>query len=87
MIIRFNLFHHLIRGKEPGERSSDTFSARIVQVRVVRPPPTALPATPRKKYLLPTDDYFGSFTPTKRPRYDGDDDKRNARPSKMRAIE
>jgi hypothetical protein len=85
VIIRFNLSHHLIRGKD-GQRSSDTFSARIVQIRIVRPPSAALPVTPRKKKLLPTDDYFGSFTPTKRPRYDDDNDKGNGRPSKMRAI-
>ena len=87
MIIRFNLSHHLIRGKE-GERSTDTFSVRIVQVRVIRPPPTALPATPRKRKLLPTDDYFGSFTPTKRPRADdNDNDKKGniAGPSRLSA--
>lgn len=85
VIIRFNLSHHLICKK--GERPIDTFSGRVVQIRVVRPPPTALPATPRKKKLLPTDDYFGSFTPTKRPRYDEDDNTGSSRPSKMRAIE
>lgn len=88
VIIRFNLSHHLIRGKE-GERSVDAFSARVVQIRIVRPPPTALPVTPRRRKLLPTDDYFGSFTPTKRARYDdNDNNKGNPRAgSKMRTIE
>lgn len=85
-IIRFNLSHHLIHSDVPGEKSCDTFSARVVQIRIIRPPPTALPATPRRKKLLPTDDYFGSFTPTKRPRFDDDGDKEGVRPSKMRAI-
>ena len=38
-------------------------------------PPTALPAsvTPRKKQVLPSNDYFRPFTLSKSPRWDGDD--------------
>jgi len=85
VIIRFELNHYLIRSK--GQPSIDTFSARVVQLRVILPPPGASPVTPRKKKILPRDDYFGSFTPTKRGRDDeeddsGDDDKENGRPLK-----
>ena len=85
VIIRFELNHYLIRSKD--KPSVDTFSARVVQLRVILPPPGASPATPRKKKVLPRDDYFGSFTPTKRGRGDeddenSDDDKENGRPLK-----
>jgi len=84
VIIRFELYHYLIRNK--GKPAVDTFSARVVQLRIVLPPPGASPATPRKKKLLPHDTYFGSFTP-KRGRDDEDDDdnedgKENQRPLK-----
>ena len=81
VILRFELSHHLIckQGKPP----VDTFSARVVQIRVILPPPGAAPATPRKKRVLPRDNYFGSFTPTKRARDDEDDDKENDRPRKL----
>ena len=85
VIIRFELNHYLIRAK--GEPPSDTFSARIVQARIILPPTGASPATPRKKKLLPHDTYFGSFTPSKRGRDDDDDDdnnnKENGRPLKF----
>ena len=85
VIIRFELNHFLIRKKD--KASVDTFSARVVQLRIILPPPGHSPATPRKKKVLPRDDYFGSFTPTKRDRDDEDDDndddnKENGRPLK-----
>lgn len=82
VIIRFELNHYLInKGKD--RAAVDTFSARVVQIRIILPPPGASPATPRKKRVLPCDDYFGSFTPTKRNRDDDDDnEKENLRPSK-----
>lgn len=80
-IIRFELSHYLIRnGKD--KPATDIFSARVVQVRVILPPPGASPATPRKVKVLPRDHYFGSFTPTKRGRDTDDDEKENNRPSK-----
>lgn len=84
VVIRFELFHYLIRNGRD-RPATDTFSARVVQVRVILPPPGQSPATPRKKKVLPRDDYFGSFTPTKRGRDDDDDDddKENHRPSKI----
>jgi len=82
VIIRFELTHYLIR-KGKDQPAVDTFSARVVQLRIILPPPGATPATPRKKKVLPHDNYFGSFTPTKRGRDDDDDDnKENDRPSK-----
>ena len=81
VILRFELSHHLIR--KQGKPPVDTFSARIVQIRVILPPPGAAPATPRKKRVLPRDNYFGSFMPTKRARDDDDDDKENDRPRKL----
>ena len=80
VIIRFELSHYLIRGKKDGP-ATDIFSARVVQVRIILPPP-GTPATPRKKKILPRDNYFGSFTPTKRKRENDDDDKENHRSSK-----
>lgn len=83
VILRFELAHHLIR--KQGKPPIDTFSARVVQIRVILPPPGAAPATPRKKRVLPRDTYFGSFTPTKRNRDDIDeDDKENGRPKKAK---
>ena len=76
VVIRFELSHYLIR-KGKDKRATDTFSARVVQLRVILPPPGASPATPRKKKVLPHDTYFGSFTPTKRRRDDDDDEKEN----------
>jgi hypothetical protein len=76
VILRFELFHHLIR-KGQGGAATDTFSARVVQIRVILPPPGGSPANPRKKKVLPYDNYFGSFTPTKRNRDDDGDDKEN----------
>ena len=84
VIIRFELYHYLIRNGK-NQPATDTFSARVFHIRVILPPPGASPATPRKRRVLPRDDYFGSFTPTKRHR-DGDDDdssKENRRPSKL----
>ena len=84
VIIRFELYHYLIRSRDMPP--VDTFSARVVQLRVILPPQGASPATPRKKKILPHDDYFGSFTPTKRSRDDeDDDDKENDRP-KLKAL-
>ena len=84
-IIRFSLLHHVIHSKE-NEQPVDMFSARVYQIRVIRPP-ASIPVTPRKKKMMPTDDYFGTFTPTKRPRFDDDDDdKESPRPSKVRVI-
>lgn len=81
VILRFELTHHLIgRGKE--KPPVDTFSARVVQIRIILPPPGAAPATPQKKKLLPHDTYFGSFTPTKRNWDDDEDEKENERPKK-----
>lgn len=80
VVARFELTHYLIRKGKDG-RAVDTFSARIVQLRVILPPPGACPATPRKKKVLPHDTYFGSFTPTKRGRDDEDDDKENHKPT------
>lgn len=82
VIARFGLTHHLIR-KGKDKRAVDTFSARIVQLRIILPPPGAGPATPRKKKVLLHDIYFGSFTPTKRGRDDKDDDKENGPPMKV----
>lgn len=82
VILRFELTHYLIR-KGKDEPAVDTFSAHVVQVRIILPPAGASPATPRKKKLLPHDMYFGTFTPTKRSRDDDDeDDKENERPLK-----
>lgn len=81
VILRFELTHYLIR-KGKDKQAVDTFSARVVQIRVILPPPGACPATPRKKKVLMHDDYFGTFTPTKRSRDDDDDDKENYRLSK-----
>lgn len=76
VVIRFELYHYLIhKGKE--SRTTDIFSARVVQVRVILPPVGACPATPRKKRVQMHDNYFGSFTPTKRRRDDDDDNKEN----------
>ena len=75
VVIRFELFHYLIR-KGKDKHGIDTFSARVVQLRIILPPPGACPATPWKKKVLPHDTYFGSFTPTKRGR-DDDDEKEN----------
>ena len=74
VILRFELNHYLIRDpRNRKEKPTDTFSARLVQLRVIIPPPAASPATPRKRKVLPSDNYFGSFTPRKNPK-DGDDD-------------
>lgn len=78
--IRFELNHFLIyKGKD--QRAVDTFSARLVQIRIILPPPGACPATPRKKKVALHDNYFGSFTPTKRGRDDDDSDKENGPPA------
>ena len=82
VIARFELTHYLIR-KGKDKRAVDTFSARVVQLRVILPPPGASPATPRKRKVLMTDMYFGSFTPTKRGRDDEDDDKENGPVAKI----
>ena len=81
VILWFELAHHLIckQGKVP----VNTFSARIVQICVILPPPGVAPATPRKKRVLPRDSYFGSFTPTKCGRDDNDEDKENDMPRKL----
>ena len=81
VIIRFELFHYLVRSKD--KPAVDTFSTRLVQVRIILPPAGASPATPRKKKLLPHDTYFGSFIPTKRGRDDDDEGKENQRPLKV----
>ena len=83
VIIRFELNHYLIRKKD--QRAVDTFSARVVQLRVILPPPGASPATPRRRKVLASDTYFGSFTPSKRSRDDEDEEKEkeNKRPSKI----
>ena len=81
VILRFELAHHLIRRQ--GKAPVNIFSARIVQIRVILPPPGAAPANPRKKRVLPRDNYFGSFTPTKHGRDDDDEDKENDRPRKL----
>lgn len=82
VIIRFELTHYLIR-KGKDQAAVDTFSARIVQLRIILSPPGASPTTPGKKKVLPHDNYFGSFTPTKCGRDDDDDDnKENDCPSK-----
>jgi hypothetical protein len=66
VIARFELSHFVIRNKKQRDNApTDTFSARIVQLRVIIPPPAAQPVTPRKRKVLPSDDYFGSFTPHK----------------------
>jgi hypothetical protein len=81
VILRFKLIHHLIRrGKD--RPAVDTFSARVVQIRIILPPPGAALATSRKKRLLPCDTYFGSFTPTKRNGDDDEDNKENGPPPK-----
>ena len=83
VILQFELSHHLIR--KQGKPPVDTFSARVVQIRVILPPPGVAPATPRKKRVLPRDDYFGSFMPTKRGQddNDNDNDKENVGPRKL----
>lgn len=90
MIIRFELTHYLIRNskQDKKERPTDTFSARLVQLRVIIPPPAASPATPRKRKLLPSDNYFGTFTPKKNPKDDDNDDsgKENGAPTKRLKV-
>ena len=73
VVIRFELNHYAIQQKDK-KRIVDTLSARIIQIRVILPPPGACPATPRKKKTALHDTYFGSFTPTKHRRDDDDDD-------------
>lgn len=86
IIARFSLTHTVIRPSK-GKRAGDTFSAHIVQLRVILPPPGASPATPRKKRMLMHDAYFGSFTPTKRRRDDDDnDDKENEPLPKLKLM-
>lgn len=82
VILRFELAHHLIcKGHE--KVGIDMFSARVVQIRVILPPQGGAPATPRKlKKLLPYNNYFGSFTPTKCNWDDDGDDKENSLPPK-----
>jgi hypothetical protein len=80
VVIRFELNHYFIRKRE--QRSVDAFSARVIQVRVILPPPGTCPATPRRRKILPRDTYFGSFTPSKRGR-DDEDEKENERPPKI----
>ena len=81
VILRFELVHHLIR-KGKDQAGVDTFSARVVQLRVILPPQGQSPATPIRRKLLPRDDYFGTFTPSKRDRDDDEDDKENGPPLK-----
>ena len=50
VILRFELTHHLIHRQ--GKALVDTFSARIVQIRVIFPLPGAAPVTPQKKRVL-----------------------------------
>ncbi|KAF9789202.1 hypothetical protein BJ322DRAFT_1017915 [Thelephora terrestris] len=57
VVLHFELSHHPICKSREGA-PVDTFSARVVQIRVILPPTGASPATPRKKKLLPQDDYF-----------------------------
>lgn len=80
-ILRFELNHYVIRNKKnKKELPTDTFSARLVQLRVIIPPSAATPVTPRRRRLLPSDDYFGSFTPRKDFKRDDDDsEKENGR--------
>ena len=74
VIIRFELHHYVIRNakQDKREKPTDTFSAKLIQLRVIIPPPAASPATPRKRKLLPSDNYFGSFTPKKNPKDEDD---------------
>lgn len=87
VIMRFELHHYLIRNKKEKYSSPiDAFSARVVQLRVIIPPPTQSPVTPRRRKILPSDNYFGSFTPQKKPRKDDDDsDKENSEPPAKRS--
>jgi len=73
--LRFELTHYIIRNsnQDKKEKPTDKFSARLVQLRVIIPPPAASPATPRKWKVLPSDHYFGAFTPKKNPKGDDDD--------------
>lgn len=79
VVLRFELNHYVIRNKrDKGGPPTDAFSARIVQLRVVIPPPAASPVTPRKRKVLPSDSYFGCFTPRKDFKKDDDgSDKEN----------
>jgi len=54
-IIRFELYHYLIR-KGKDQPAVDTFSTRVVQVRIIPPPPWEhLPLPPeRERFYLVT---------------------------------
>ena len=73
VIIRFELNHYVIRNKKhKNDIPTDAFSARVIQLRVIIPPPAAHPVTPQKRNLLPSNNYFGAFTPHKNFKKDED---------------
>jgi hypothetical protein len=76
--MRFELYHHSIRNrKDKNSLPIDTFSTRLVQLRIVIPP-AGNPVTPRKRKPQPSDGFFGSFTPQKGfKRGDNGSDKEN----------
>lgn len=47
-IIRFELYHYLIR-KGKDQPAVDTFSTRVVQVRIIPPPPGSISRYPQKE--------------------------------------
>lgn len=65
VIMRFELTHFVIRNKkDKNAPPTDTFCGQLVQLRVIIPPP-GNSVTPRRRKVLPSDHYFGSFTPRK----------------------
>ena len=84
VILQFKLHHFLIQNskQDKKEKPTDTFSVRLVQLCVIIPPPATSPATPRKRKVLPSDNYFGSFTPRKNPK----DDNNNSNKENMLHI-
>ena len=87
VIMRFNLDHYVIWNKKDKNRApTDTFSATLVQLRIIIPPPGRDPVTPRKRKISKEDKYFGSFTPRKLfKKDDNDSDKENGEPSTKRS--
>ena len=75
VVLCFELTHYLIHKKD--QHAIDTLSAHIVQLRIILPLPRSSPTTPRKKKIPLHDNYFGTFTPTKRRRGDDNDNKGN----------